>query len=41
MAGLVCFLLGFWQWGIGLCVTGAVLFAVSFPRPSERRGYHD
>lgn len=41
LAGGVCFLVGRWQWGIAGVALGAVLLALSLPRPSERRGYHD
>jgi len=39
--GVVCFLIGWWRWGIAGVVLGAVLLALSLPRPSEQRGYHD
>lgn len=41
VAGVVCFVVGEWRWGLGLCAFGAVLVGLSFPKPSEKRGYHD
>ena len=39
--GGVCFFFGMWLVGIELTALGVVLFAVSFPRRSEMKGFHD
>ena len=39
--GVGCFVLGAWRAGLLVTGFGAVLLALSFPRRSEMRGYHD